>query len=104
MINVGTSKQRKDKMESTFWDEISVCIDSMLDEDAVGETMVFLRDGENLRVSAINAGDLKIENIDEYEMILFDGGNKFGDRWKHAFYPSQEKHFYVDENPLPSIH
>ncbi|MDZ5454928.1 uridylate kinase, partial [Labrys sp. ZIDIC5] len=33
-----------------------------------------------------------------YEMVLFDGGNTHGDRWKHVFFPAQRLHYFIYED------
>jgi hypothetical protein len=75
----------------------------MTDEDAVGQCLVFVRDTNwrNGHKLAMKEEYPDLDNLDQYEMILFDGGNIHGDLWKHVFYPRQKKHFYVDENQLP---
>lgn len=87
-----------------FRHEVAVCIDCMLQDDARGETMVFVREGASLIPKIISADAIDLDNLQQYEMILFDGGNSAGDTWKHTFFPKQLKDHFVDENPLPQEH
>lgn len=84
-----------------FQRDVAVCCDCMLQDDAMGETLVFVRENGILQMKAVSADEIDFENLQQYEMIMFDGGNKYGDLWKHVFYPRQKQHFFVDENPLP---
>jgi len=34
-------------------------------------------------------------DIDDYEIVVFDGGNTRGDTWKHVFFPRQREHCFV---------
>lgn len=84
-----------------FRHEVALCIDCMLQDDAVGETIVFVREGSSLVPKTMSADAIELNHLTQYEMILFDSGNKFGDCWKHVFYPKLKQHHFVDENPQP---
>lgn len=86
---------------TVYQEEIGSVIDCMLQDGARGQTMVFIREGGDLIPLVIPAGNIDLENLEQYEMILFDGGNSAGDTWKHVFFPRQQKECFVDENPLP---
>lgn len=88
--------------EDAFRHEVGCCIDCMLQDDARGETIVFVRQGDSLVPKVINAEAVDLDNLQQYEMILFDGGNSAGDTWKHVFFPKQLQDHFVDENPLPA--
>lgn len=77
-------------------------IDCMLQDDSRGQAMVFIREGAQLVPQTIDPGAIDLENLEQYEMVLIDGGNSAGDSWKHVFYPKQGLHHFVDENPLPT--
>ena len=61
--------------------EIAISIDCMLQEDATGETVVFVREGVQLVSKKVAADSIDLDQIQQYEMILFDGGNIHGDQW-----------------------
>ena len=84
-----------------FRHEVAICIDCMLQDDARGETLVFVREDGHLIPKVVSADAIDLENLQQYEMILFDGGNSAGDTWKHTFFLKQLQHHFVDENPLP---
>ncbi|EXF95919.1 uridylate kinase [Pseudomonas fluorescens HK44] len=80
--------------EYDFTLQLGACIDAMSQSDAMGETLLFYRKGACLCTQYIHSLDLGALDIDRYEMILFDGGNTHGDRWKHVFFPQQKSHFF----------
>jgi hypothetical protein len=84
-----------------FQHEVGICIDCMLQDDACGQTMVFVRENGKLVPKVVSPDAIDLENLQQYEMILFDGGNSAGDTWKHTFFPKQLQGCFVDENPLP---
>ncbi|MGK6944954.1 uridylate kinase [Pseudomonas aeruginosa] len=45
----------------------------------------------------IASADLMNTDIDDYDMVVFDGGNTSGDAWKHVFFPRQREHYFVYE-------
>lgn len=83
-----------------FRDSIARCIDCMSQDAACGETWVFTRVDGKLVPQSISAQELNINNLNPYEMIMFDGGNTAGDRWKHTFNIKQMTSYFVDENPI----
>ena len=48
-----------------------------------------------LHMRHIAGADLVDTDIDDYEMVVFDGGNTGGDTWKHVFFPRQREHNFV---------
>lgn len=48
-----------------------------------------------LHMRQIASADLVDADIDDYEMVVFDGGNTSGDTWKHVFFPRQREHYFV---------
>lgn len=84
-----------------FQHEVGICIDCMLQDDACGQTMVFARENGKLVPKVVGPDAIDLNNLQQYEMILFDGGNSAGDMWKHTFFPKQLQDYFVDENPLP---
>ncbi len=63
--------------------------------DAIGQILVFERDRGNLHMRHIAALDLVSNDIDRYEMVVFDGGNTSGGCWKHVFFTRQRTHCFV---------
>lgn len=90
-------------MPSDYVDEVAVCIDCMLQDDARGETIVFTRKDGHLIPQVVPAKSIDLDNLGQYEIILFDGGNSAGDTWKQTFFPNQMHGIFVDENPLPKV-
>lgn len=78
--------------------KLGACIAAMLDKDTVGQTLVFMRDKGRLHVLEVAAEGLLHAGIDRYEMVLFDGGNRHGDLWKHLFFPAQRAHAFIYES------
>lgn len=83
--------------ETDFDMQFNACIDAMAQDDAVGRTWVFIREGAELHMRHIATLDLLDADLTLYEMILFDGGNIHGDLWKHVFFPRQKLHHFVCE-------
>lgn len=98
----GVTEDREADCKLTgFQHEVAICCDLMLQRDARGQTMAFVRKDGSLVPQVVSADSLDLKNLQQYEMLLFDGGNSAGDTWKHVFFPKQEQHCFVDENPLP---
>jgi hypothetical protein len=89
---------REHGLEPDFDQQFSACVNCMSQDDAVGQTLVFDRCDSNLRMQQVEASMLLDTDVQAYEMVLFDGGNTHGDRWKHAFFPAQRAHYFVSEN------
>lgn len=89
---------REHGLESDYDDHLGVCINAMSQDDAVGQTLVFERYHGGLRMREVEASSLVDADIRAYEMVLFDGGNTHGDRWKHVFFPAQRMHHFVYED------
>jgi hypothetical protein len=85
----------------SFRHEVACCVDLMGQDDARGEILVFIRVDHKLISKTIDASQLDLDNLQQYETILFDGGNSAGDTWKHVFFPLVLQHHLVDENALP---
>lgn len=83
-----------------FRDAVARCVDCMLQYDARGETMVFIRIDGYLKTSVVKADTIDLNNLVQYDMILFDGGNSAGDSWMHTFHPLQLASNFVNENPI----
>lgn len=84
--------------EADFDQQLIACINAMCQNDAAGQTLAFLRDDAKLQMRHINTLDLLGPGLDRYEIVLFDGGNGHGDRWKHVFFPTQRMHYFVYED------
>lgn len=80
-----------------FEEQLGACINSMSQDDATGQTLVFERMSGELKMRAIHSTYLLDANINDYEMVVFDGGNTSGDAWKHIFFPRQREHYFVYE-------
>lgn len=105
-VNYHVARKHYGTMETSpekeaFKRKVGTSVNCMLQDDARGETMVFVRKDGNLIPKSISADTLDMENLEQFEMILFDGGNSAGDSWKHVFFPQRLESHFVDENPLP---
>ena len=74
--------------EPDFDQQLHACIDAMMQHDTVGRTWVIVREKADLRIRHIATLDLLAAGLDRYEVVLFDGGNTHGERWKHVFFPA----------------
>lgn len=94
-------------MKSTahFNNMLARAIEMMMRDDAVGEIVGLYRDGDQLKGVRLDPEDLTIENVHQYEMVLFDGGNEQGEAWKHVFLPisGQEIFGREDEPDEPDV-
>lgn len=93
--------EAKEAARSEFLTQIGCAANSMQQDDAMGETLVFKRENASLRVRTISADELdysSLEDLQQYEMIVFDGGNRHGDQWKHVFFPAQMRSHFVRED------
>lgn len=86
-------------LEVDFDQQLRSCIDAMTQRDSVGQTLVFERHHAELRMRQIDTSGLLEGSIARYELVLFDGCNGDGDRWKHLFFPMPRLHYFVHENP-----
>lgn len=89
---------REHGLELDFDQQFGVCINAMSQDDALGQTLVFDRCHGRLRMREVEALSLADADASAYEMVLFDGGNTHGDRWKHVFFPAQRVHHFVYED------
>lgn len=94
----------KDQKIASFINELGRAVNSMLQEDACGSILA-LEHNQNLELIAvpIDPEDMVTEmyRFYQYDMIIFDGGNSHGDRWKWTFYPQTLDRHFVNENPIP---
>ena len=74
---------------------LGACVNAMSQDDAIGQILVFERTHGTLHMRHIAGADLVDTDIDDYEMVVFDGGNTGGDTWKHVFFPRQREHYFV---------
>lgn len=84
--------------QSDFMLSLEMCCDYMQDENAVGSAYVFTRDDQGLHMHQVPSEVLVPEILSQYELVLFDGGNSFGDEWTHIFHPRQQEHSFVQAN------
>jgi hypothetical protein len=84
-------------LAADFDQQLAACIEAMSQDDALGQTLAFARDGAHLRMCPIQTIDLAGTDMALYEMVLFDGGNTQGEHWKHVFFPAQRMHSFVHE-------
>lgn len=89
------------EQRTLFRDKVTSSINSMLQDSALGETFVFRRVGVDLVSEAISPDAIDLDDLDQYEMIIFDGGNLEGDSWKHIYLPKQLTDTCLGEFPLP---
>ena len=75
-----------------FEHQLGACVNAMSQDDAIGQILVFERTHGTLHMRHIAGADLVDTDIDDYEMVVFDGGNTGGDTWKHVFFPRQREH------------
>src|SRR3546814_15557176 len=80
-----------------FEHQLGACVNAMSQDDAIGQILVFERTHGTLHMRHIASADLADTDIDDYEMVVFDGGNTRGDTWKHVFFPRQREHYFVYE-------
>jgi len=80
---------------SDFAHQLGACVNAMRQDDAIGQILVCERMNGTLRMRPIDSANLMDTDIDDYEMVVFDGGNTSGDTWKHVFFPRQREHYFV---------
>ena len=89
---------------SDFEHQLGACVNAMSQDEAIGQILVFERTRGTLHMRHIASADLVDTDIDDYEMVVFDGGNTSGDTWKHVFFPRQREHYFVYEAcPYPPL-
>ena len=62
-----------------FENQLGACVNAMSQDDAIGQILVFERMSGTLHMRHIDSADLVDTDIDDYEMVVFDGGNTSGD-------------------------
>ena len=80
---------------SDFEHQLGACFNAMSQADAIGQILVVERMSGMLHMRHIASADLMDTDVDDYEMVIFDGGNTSGDTWKHVFFPRQREHYFV---------
>lgn len=78
-----------------FENLFGACVSAMRQDDAIGQILLFKRMSGTLHMRPIASADLEGIDVDEYEMVVFDGGSTSGDNWKHVFFPRQREHYFV---------
>lgn len=94
----------KDGKLDGFVTELGSAVNSMLQDDSCGGILALEYDENGyLAPVQIEREDMVTEMhlFYLYEMIIFDGGNTHGDRWKWTFYPQTLDRNFVNENPIP---
>ena len=64
-----------------FEHQLGACVNAMSQDDAIGQILVLERMSGTLHMRHIDSADLVDTDIDDYEMVVFDGGNTSGDTW-----------------------
>ena len=80
---------------SDFEHQLGACVSAMSQDDAIGQSLVSERMSGMLHMRHIASAALVDTDVDDYEMVIFDGGNTSGDTWKHVFFPRQLEHYFV---------
>jgi len=80
-----------------FEHQFGACVNAMRKDGAIGQILVFKRKSGTLHMRPIAGADLVDTDIDDYEMVVFDGGSIIGNTWKHVFFPRQREHYFVYE-------
>ena len=65
---------------SDFEHQLGACVNAMSQDDAIGQILVFERMSGMLHMRHIASADLVDTDVDDYEMVIFDGGNTSGIR------------------------
>lgn len=78
-----------------FETQFGACVRAMLRDDAIGQILFFKRMSGTLHMCPIGSTGLEDIDVDDYEMVVFDGGSTSGDNWKHVFFPRQREHYFV---------
>jgi hypothetical protein len=86
-------------LAADFDQQLAACIEAMSQDNSTGQILAFARDGDHLQMLPIQPRDLAGIGRKRYEMLLFDGGNTQGERWKHVFFLTQRMHSFVLEAP-----
>lgn len=81
-----------------FKQKLDIAINCMLQNDACGEVIAFKREAGNLKANKIDDIGSISSDFDQYEAILFDGGNVHGDAWKYIFFPKTGVFSFTDES------
>lgn len=74
---------------------LNACVQALNLESAHGAIVGFERQDGSLRMRYLNASDVEAQGVDRFEVILFDGGPRWGAAWKHLFFPQQRAHYFV---------
>lgn len=80
-----------------FEQQLGACVNTMSQDDAIDQPLVFERSKGTLHMRHIAMDELVETDIDRYEMVVLDGGSNSGGAWKHVFFPRQRKHYFVYE-------
>ena len=81
---------------------LGTTIDCMLQDDAVGRGYgIKLGEQPSIVVLNLRDPDLTMEKLNaEHDLLLFDGGNTFGDSWKALFHPKERAWAEIGEDPF----
>lgn len=80
-----------------FYIHLDLTCEVMHQEDAVGKVYGFKRELTELVMQIIPPEKITVNHLKQFEIVIFDGGNKHGDRWKRVYYMLEKVNHFVKE-------
>lgn len=86
------------------------CLHSFFDEDATGKCYAISRDeNQELKLTGLTgcaaeflaecmSNEKLLYQLNVYEMLIIDSGNKHGDSWIATYYPKQMMTTFIEQN------
>ena len=78
--------------------QLATACNAMSQDDATGHVYGFFRSGSLVMKEIADLEWLLEGGYEQYELILFDGGNTHGDSWKHFFQPLVLAESFISES------
>ncbi|MBX9755585.1 MAG: hypothetical protein K2X80_12595 [Pseudomonadaceae bacterium] len=88
---------------ATFRHEVAVCVGLLLEQPDQGQILVLIMERGQLVANLISARTVDLNNLLQYEMIIFAGNDKPGSTWRHAFFPHDLRSAFVGDCPLQDV-
>ncbi|MYM92460.1 hypothetical protein [Duganella vulcania] len=85
---------------ATYRAEVAQCVQWLGNHSQHDQPMVLQRESGTLVAKVIDAAAIDLDNLLQYEMILFEGKTTAGAMWKHIFFPTNLRDCFIGDSPV----
>lgn len=88
---------------ATYRDEVAQCVKRLGTALEHDQTLIVQREGGAVVPKLVDAKEIDLDNLLQYEMILFEGAAANGAMWKHVFFPTHLRDCFIGASPVMAI-